>query len=94
MIEKDMKDIESLSFEEAIDELESIVSQLEQDSLTLEKAMELYKRGVLLSQHCTQKIEKAQGDIRMLTMGQNGEARELPFNILEEGNEEDDEDEF
>lgn len=94
MIEKDMKDIESLSFEEAINELEHIVSQLEQNTLTLEQAMELYKRGVMLSHHCNRKIEKAQGDIRILTMDLNGEFQEMPFEISEEGNEENDEYEF
>ena len=89
-----MKDINYLSFEDAIKELEYIILQLEQNSLTLEEAMELYKRGVMLANHCSKKIEKAQGDIRILTMNQNGEIQELPFEVSEEGNEKDEEDEF
>jgi hypothetical protein len=45
----------------------------------------------MLSHHCSQKIEKAQGEIRMLAKNQKGELEEIlfeiPFEIPEEGNE-------
>jgi len=91
MTENDFKDIDSLNFEEAIKELEDIISRLEGNALTLEESMNLYKRGVMLSHHCSQKIEKAQGEIRMLAKNQKGELEEIlfeiPFEIPEEGNE-------
>jgi len=90
MTEDDAKSIEDMDFEEAIRELEKIVSKLEGDSLTLEESMNLYKRGVMLSHHCNQKIEKAQGEIRILTANQEGKLEEILFEALGEENEQDD----
>ena len=90
MTDKDIKSIEVLDFEEAIKELENIVSKLEGNSLTLEESMELYKRGVMLSHHCSQKIEKAQGEIRMLTANLDGNLEEIFFETTGEENGQDD----
>ncbi|MFY9177710.1 MAG: exodeoxyribonuclease VII small subunit [Caldicoprobacterales bacterium] len=75
------KSITSLNFEEAIAELEEIIEKLEsqESDLTLEEAVELYKRGILLSQHCNQILEKAQQEIKILTKNQNGELEEISF---------------
>ncbi len=75
------KDISSLNFEEAIAELEEIIDKLEgrESSLTLEEAVELYKRGILLSQHCKEKLEKAQQEINILIKNKDGELEEIPF---------------
>ena len=90
MTEDNANNIEALDFEEAIKELESIVSELEGNSLTLEESMRLYKRGVMLSYHCNQKIDKAQGEIRMLTTNQDGKLEEILFETSGEENEQDD----
>ena len=52
--------ISELKFEEAMEELETIIDRLEggEPTLTLEESLELYKRGVLLSQHCKQAFTK------------------------------------
>ena len=75
------KKTSSLKFEEAIAELEDIIDKLEggEPSLTLEESVELYKRGILLSQHCKQKLKKAQQDINILTKNENGELEEISF---------------
>lgn len=75
------KDISVLNFEEAIAELEDIIEKLEEreSSLTLEEAVELYRRGILLSQHCKQKLEKAQQEINILTKNKDGELEEISF---------------
>lgn len=75
------KNISSLNFEEAIAELEDIIDKLEgrESSLTLEEAVDLYKRGILLSQHCKQKLEKVQQEINILTKNKDGELEEISF---------------
>ncbi|NLI60618.1 MAG: exodeoxyribonuclease VII small subunit [Clostridiales bacterium] len=73
--------ISSLKFEEAIVELENIIHRLESgdSSLTLEETVDLYKRGILLSQHCKEKLEKAQQEIKILTKNEDGDLEEITF---------------
>lgn len=46
------KDIESLSYEQARDELMAVVNQLEAGSTTLEESMQLWERGEALANRC------------------------------------------
>ncbi len=48
------------SFEEAIKELETIVSQLEDESITLEQSVKLYEEGVKLSRFCSEILNDAE----------------------------------
>ena len=74
-------DISKLKFEEAMSELENIIGKLEggESSLTLEESVELYKRGILLSQHCKQTLQQAQQEVNILTKNQSGELEEVSF---------------
>ena len=47
-----MKDIAKLSYEEARDELQKVVAELEQQNVSLEASMALWERGEALAQHC------------------------------------------
>ncbi len=53
------KSIETLSFEESIGELESIIKDLEAGNIELDKAIELYQKGVMLKQYCSTKLDQA-----------------------------------
>ena len=46
------KEIAKLSYEEAREELQSVVSQLEQQNVSLEASMALWERGEALASHC------------------------------------------
>jgi exodeoxyribonuclease VII small subunit len=46
------KEISSLSYETARDELQQVVSQLEQQNVSLEASMALWERGEALAAHC------------------------------------------
>ena len=46
------KEIAKLSYEEARDELQSVVTQLEQQNVSLESSMALWERGEALAKHC------------------------------------------
>ena len=54
------KDIESMSFEEAIAELEKIVTKMDGNQETLDSAIQDFERGVKLKQHCEEKLQLAQ----------------------------------
>ncbi|HWS24412.1 MAG TPA: exodeoxyribonuclease VII small subunit [Anaerolineales bacterium] len=60
------KEITQLTYEEAIKELEQIVAMLEEDELTLDKSLELYKRGQSLLTHCSDILNKAQLQVNQL----------------------------
>ena len=51
--------ISNLSFEEALEELENITESFEDGNSTLENAVNLYNRGVLLKKHCEKKLQEA-----------------------------------
>jgi exodeoxyribonuclease VII small subunit len=53
-------------FESAIAELEQIVATLEEGELPLEKALQLYERGVQLSRYCHGRLEDAERRIEVL----------------------------
>lgn len=63
-------------FESASAELETIVKQMEEGDLSLERAMELYERGVQLSRFCHARLEEAERRLEILT--ERGELREAP----------------
>lgn len=48
------------SFEEALKRLEEIVTELEDESISLEASIELYEEGIELSKHCTETLEEAE----------------------------------
>ena len=62
-----MTDIDKMSFEEAIGELESIVKQLEEGKIKLDDAVSYYERGIKLKKHCEEKIQTAQTTVTKIT---------------------------
>ena len=63
----------SLTFEEALADLEEIITQLEDGDLTLDRALELFERGVSRLRICDTHLKKAQGKITELLSSENGE---------------------
>ena len=52
--------IADLSFEAALEELESLVAKLESGRASLEESISLYERGALLKAHCEDRLKRAQ----------------------------------
>ncbi|HWE44978.1 MAG TPA: exodeoxyribonuclease VII small subunit [Caulobacteraceae bacterium] len=71
----DTKDIAQLSFEEALKELEQIVSDLESGQAPLEASIEKYERGAKLKAHCEAKLEAARLRVEKIVVGVGGEAK-------------------
>lgn len=63
-----------LSFEQAMQQLERIVVQLEQGELPLEKALEQFEDAVKLSRLSQQKLQQAEQKVSQLLQQQQGEA--------------------
>jgi exodeoxyribonuclease VII small subunit len=69
----------SLSFEQALKELEQIVRGLESGQMDLEKSIADYTRGVTLRDHCLKKLSEAKMRVEELTRAADGSARLTPF---------------
>jgi len=67
------KDIQKLSFEAALAELEGIVRDLEEGSGALEGAIKAFERGTLLKRHCEIKLAEAEARIEKIMPGAGGD---------------------
>ncbi|AZN40632.1 exodeoxyribonuclease VII small subunit [Paenibacillus albus] len=63
---------QAISFEAAMERLESIVSKLESGDVPLETAIELFQEGMKLSQLCGSKLEDVERKIEVLIETENG----------------------
>ncbi|TPG59523.1 exodeoxyribonuclease VII small subunit [Roseomonas nepalensis] len=72
MNETDPPEVESLSFEEAMSELEAIVRRLEGGQAKLEEAMDSYARGTALRAHCDRKLAEAEARVQALVPAAGG----------------------
>jgi exodeoxyribonuclease VII small subunit len=59
--------IENLTYEQAFDELETIVATLEGEEQPLEQALNLYERGQALAQYCAALLDKAELKVSQLS---------------------------
>lgn len=73
-------DIASLSFEEALKELEAVVRRLESGDAPLDESIDLYARGDALRAHCQARLDAAQARIEAIVADRDGKAQGLrPF---------------
>lgn len=66
--------IDTLSFEDALRALETIVRQLESGDVPLEDSISLYEKGEKLRQHCQKRLDAAQARIERIVAGPDGGA--------------------
>src|SRR5438309_591375 len=75
------KDIASLSFEDALKELEAIVQQLERGQVKLDEAISAYERGALLKRHCEQKLAEAKMKVDKIVFSADGTVGSQPADL-------------
>lgn len=61
-----------LTFEQALEKLEQIVSDIEGGEVPLEKSIERYAEGIKLVKQCRGILDQAERKIQMLTQGEDG----------------------
>lgn len=66
------QEIEKLSFEQALTELEAVVRQLESGKDDLESSIAAYTRGVELRRQCEAKLNEARARIEKITLSPEG----------------------
>ena len=68
------------TFEQALGELEQIVSELEGGELPLADALEQYEQAVAHLKHCHQTLKQAEGRIELLSgVDEDGSPQSKPF---------------
>ncbi len=67
--------IKTMSYEQALGELETIVSALEQGDVALEKSIEIYERGEALKKHCEKLLGAAEAKVEKIRVGADGTAK-------------------
>lgn len=72
----DAKPVES--FEASLDELEKVVKQLEAGDLSLDRSLQLFERGMGLSDTCRKQLEQAETRVEML-IRREGKLTAEPF---------------
>ncbi|WCR11202.1 exodeoxyribonuclease VII small subunit [Paracoccus stylophorae] len=68
-----MSEIENLSFEDAMRELEATVGKLETGEATLEESIALYERGARLRAHCEKRLREAEERVEKITLSASGQ---------------------
>ncbi|UXN60892.1 MULTISPECIES: exodeoxyribonuclease VII small subunit [Phyllobacterium] len=66
-------DIAAMSFEQALDQLEKIVDDLERGDVPLEQSIRIYERGEALKKHCDTLLSAAEDKVQKIRLGRNGE---------------------
>jgi exodeoxyribonuclease VII small subunit len=64
--DSDVQPIEQLAYEDALAQLETIVTAMETEELPLETALALFERGQALARHCSTLLDRAELRVRQL----------------------------
>jgi exodeoxyribonuclease VII small subunit len=66
------KKMDTLSFEQAFEQLEAAVEALQDGQMPLEQALNYYEEGMKLAQHCNELLEKAELRVQQLRVTGEG----------------------
>ncbi|WP_299652200.1 exodeoxyribonuclease VII small subunit [uncultured Jannaschia sp.] len=65
-------DVNTMSFEQAIAELERVVNQLDRGDVPLDESIKLYERGAALKARCDAKLKEAEEKVEQITLDAGG----------------------
>jgi len=66
-------DVASMSFEQALGELEKILESLEQGNVALEESISQYERGEKLRDHCQRLLGAAEAKVEKIRLSASGQ---------------------
>lgn len=72
-----------LSFEEAMERLEEIVTTMERGEAPLEQSLELFSEGAKLVKQCSAMLDKAEQQVTKLVKSAEDTPKEVPFEVEE-----------
>lgn len=77
-----VKQQSEFNFEEALQELERLVSSMEEGELSLEDSMKAFEKGIKLTRECQTALQKAEQKVQKL-LNESGETQ--AFDVEDEG---------
>ena len=83
MKKKDAKLATEQSFDEALNQLELLVEEMERGEMTLELAMEKHAEGTELSRLCLQQLQAAEASVNKVIRESNGVLSEIELTLSE-----------
>ena len=75
----DEKELENISFEQSLKELETIVRALESGAIALDDSLENFENGIKLIRRCNFLLDNAEKKVKKLTRAETGEVVEEDF---------------
>ena len=75
--------LETMSFEQALQELETIVRRLEEGKTNLDEAISAYERGAALRAHCEKKLKDARLRVEQIVVKSDGTIETKPTSFEE-----------
>ena len=81
MSETQQAEVESLTFEAALAELDLLIGRLEAGSIALDDAIAAYERGARLARHCETLLDRTERRVSALVVGGDGSLREAPLQM-------------
>ncbi len=79
-----LADFKNLSFEDALQELEKLVQDLEGGRIKLDDAVEAYEKATALKKFCDEKLKAAQLKVEKLEIDAQGSQVLKPLDKIEE----------
>lgn len=73
MADNTFADVKRLTFERAIEELETIVKRLEEGKVPLEESVAIYERGEALKRRCEELLKQAEARVDKITTDASGQ---------------------
>jgi len=70
-------------FEVALEELEELVSSMEDGELSLEESLQAFEKGIKLTRECQTALKNAEQKVQVL-LNENGDTTELDLDEVEE----------
>lgn len=67
-------DIAKMTFEQAMQELETIIDKLDGGDVPLEESITIYERGAALQRHCESKLQQAEMRVQKIVAKADGSA--------------------
>ena len=75
--------MKELKFEQALDNLENIVKQMEEGDIPLDKSIKLFEEGVKLVKFCSNRLREIEKKVEILKKDVNGVTHKEPFELNE-----------
>ena len=81
MAENTQADVNKLTFEKALAELEQIVQKLERGDVPLEESVTIYERGEALKARCDELLRQAEARVEKITLDAGKPAGTEPLDV-------------